>query len=111
VLLPQILAAGGVEKTQAEEHEGDRRDDGLERDRARVSEQVVLVEEADPEIDGLPDPAAEAMTRGAATLGGCGHGPHLPPGARNYPNASASARTAARRAGSLARAYPSRSAG
>ena len=51
--LPELFLVRRAEDAQKEERAGDAGDEGPQRDRARVGQQVVLVEQLDPEPDDL----------------------------------------------------------
>ena len=96
--VPDILAADVAEHREPEQRQGDERDERLERDRARVRQEVVLAEEVDPQLDEL----LRFLALGLAA----GHGiPSCPPTSFAKPIA---ARPPAGGRGSQARESPRR---
>src|SRR5918996_5799040 len=83
-LPPDILVAQGAEEAEAEERQGDERDEPAERDRRCVGEEVALAEFLGDEPRELPHSGQPRLGRAAV-----GHGSLLPPQAAFRPGRSA----------------------
>ncbi len=66
-LLPEVTLVGGAEDAEPEQRARDGRDEHAQRDRARVREEAVAVEEIDPEPHELLE-AAPALLHGTAAF-------------------------------------------